>query len=175
MLQKVGLMPYEYKGNRDEIEPSNSLPYNLQHRSVYALPYEHFDGPFASDTDARFISVGLAQWNQGEVSVKVLRFANNGGKWTRQSEELPLHRVVDAALFLAKALFTADTVDGSVTLPTGMFEGQESELVITREDVGGLARNFDRFLRDEEIGSRLKARYRALYDALDDLVKDGKL
>ena len=53
-------------------------------------------------------------------------------KWTRQAEELPLHRVVDMALYMAKILF--DTPQGgTVTLPTGTLSHQTSDITITPE------------------------------------------
>lgn len=168
-------MPYEYKGNRNTIEPTDSLPSHLQHKPVYALPYEHFDGPHRGETDARYISVGLAQWNHGEVSLKVFRHTGADGKWTRMSEELPMHRLIDAALFLAKVIFDRDPSDASVTLPAGTLEGQDAELVISREDIQVMGANFDRYLKDKENWDRLKERYRALHEVLDKLAKDGKL
>lgn len=168
-------MPYEYKGDRAEIEPTDELPTNLQHQPVYALPYEHFDGPFKGSTDARYISVGLAQWNPGEVSLKIFRRPRDGSKWTRQSEELPLHRAVDAVLFAAKVVLDRDSDDGSVTLPAGTLEGQKADLVSTREEVSTMAGNFDRYLdKDVETEGRLKERFKALYETLKKLHMDGK-
>ena len=43
-------------------------------------------------------------------------------QWSPQSEELPLHRVIDMTLFLAKVIFDADR--GEVHFPQGTFEGQ---------------------------------------------------
>lgn len=169
-------MPYEYIGREiEEIKPSDELPLHLQHRPVYALPYEHFDGPASEGTDARYISVGLAQWNPGQVSLKVLRHTGEGGKWTRQSEELPLHRLIDAAIFLAKVLFAADPEKRTVVLPASTLEGQTADLVITREDEGQMTGNFDRYLRDDENQELHRARFRALYDVLHELVSEGKL
>jgi|SRR5690625_470087 len=170
-------MPYEYKGRpRADIEPQQELPHSLQHRPVYALPYEHFDGPLKGDSDVQYISVGLAQWNPGEVSLKVFRHTGEGGKWTRQSEELPLHRAIDAATFIAKVLFDAEPVQKSVTIPTGTFEGQEADLIITPEENNPMARNFDLYLKDgSENKERYKARLHALYKILNELVEQGKL
>ncbi|MCX5896128.1 MAG: DUF6530 family protein, partial [Proteobacteria bacterium] len=84
-------MPYSTKPNTTTYDPRKELPLHLDHKPVYALPYEHFD--YVEDTDARFISIGLAQYDPDDVSIKVFR--HTGEKWTRQSEELPLHRVID--------------------------------------------------------------------------------
>jgi len=72
----------------NEFDPSQVLPQHLQHKPVYALPYQSFDGPFIDSTDMRYISVGIAQYDSEDVSVKTMRHV--GGKWTRQAEELPL-------------------------------------------------------------------------------------
>lgn len=80
---------------------SHTPPLWLKHRPLFMMPYEPFDGPHASDTDAKYLSVGIAQWNEGddqELSAKVWRYSPQ--KWSRQSEELPLHRVVDLCLFI---------------------------------------------------------------------------
>lgn len=169
-------MPYEYKGRpKEEIEPKDELPLHLQHRPVYALPYEHFDGPTPEGTDVRYISVGLAQWNAGQVSLKIFRHTGEGGKWTRQSEEMPLTRAIDAVIFLAKVLFDANPNDGAVVLPAGTLEGQIADLVITREQEDQMIGNFDRYLKDDETRQWHKARFRMLYETLDKLVRDGKL
>ena len=56
-------------------------------------------------TDAEGLSIGLAQWNsQGntDLSAKVWRYT--GEKWSRQSEELPLHRVLDLASLICASI-----------------------------------------------------------------------
>ena len=59
---------------------------------------------YDSDAKAKGLSLGLAQWNDRgkvEISAKVWRYT--GEKWSRQSEEPPLHRVLDPALLVCKA------------------------------------------------------------------------
>ena len=112
-------MPFATDPSATSYSPSQPLPQHLDHKPVYALPYEHFDGVSADSTDVRYISVGVAQYNPDEVSIKVMR--HTGAKWTRQAEELPLHRVVDMTLFLAKALF--DRHNDAVTIPPNTFLG----------------------------------------------------
>ena len=67
-------------------------PNNLKHQPVFLLPYEIHDGPFAGETDCKFLSVGWAQYDPpaGQprgLSVKTLRYT--GTKWSRQSENCP--------------------------------------------------------------------------------------
>jgi len=35
---------------------SNPLPQHLDHKPVYALPYQHFDGIYSKKTDIRYTS-----------------------------------------------------------------------------------------------------------------------
>lgn len=47
------------------------LPQHLDHKPVYAMPYQHFDGISPPGTDARYISIGNAQYNQNDVKVDI--------------------------------------------------------------------------------------------------------
>ncbi len=81
-----------------------TIPTDLKHKPVIAVEnYERVDGRAAYDSEAKGLSIGLAQWNdRGRVdaSAKVWRYT--GEKWSRQSEELPLHRVLDLAILLVR-------------------------------------------------------------------------
>ena len=81
------------------------IPTTLKHKPVIvAEDYHSIDGRYAGESsDAKGLSIGLAQWNDRgrvDVSAKVWRYT--GEKWSRQSEELPLHRVLDLAILVAK-------------------------------------------------------------------------
>lgn len=80
------------------------IPTTLKHKPVFVSEeYDKVDGRTAYDSDAKGLSLGLAQWNdrgQVDISAKVWRYT--GEKWSRQSEELPLHRVLDLAIFLCR-------------------------------------------------------------------------
>jgi len=83
------------------------IPVHLKHKPIIAVEnYNRIDGPYdADETDAMGISVGIAQWNTAgltDLSAKVWR--NTGEKWSRQSEELPLHRAIDLATLVCIAL-----------------------------------------------------------------------
>lgn len=82
-----------------------NIPTTLKHKPVIvAEDYDHIDGRYAYDSDAKGLSLGLAQWNDRgsvDVSAKVWRYT--GEKWSRQSEELPMHRVLDLALLICQA------------------------------------------------------------------------
>lgn len=81
------------------------IPTTLKHKPVITVEnYENVDGRHAYDSDAKGLSLGLAQWNDRgnvEISAKVWRYT--GEKWSRQSEELPMHRVLDLAILVCKA------------------------------------------------------------------------
>lgn len=82
-----------------------TIPTTLKHKPVIVCEnYDRIDGRAAYHSDAKGLSLGLAQWNDRgkvEVSAKVWRYTGN--KWSRQSEELPLHRVLDLAILIAEA------------------------------------------------------------------------
>lgn len=81
------------------------IPTTLKHKPVYvAENYEEVDGRSAGNTDAKGLSLGLAQWNdRGKVDVSAKVWRYTGEKWSRQSEELPMHRVLDLALLILSA------------------------------------------------------------------------
>jgi hypothetical protein len=81
------------------------IPKTLKHKPVIVTEdYENIDGRKAYNTDAKGLSLGLAQWNDRgklDVSAKVWRYT--GEKWSRQSEELPMHRVLDLAILTCRS------------------------------------------------------------------------
>ena len=81
------------------------IPTSLKHKPVIiAEDYENIDGREAYNSDAKGLSLGLAQWNdRGKVDVSAKVWRHTGEKWSRQSEELPIHRVLDLAIFVCRA------------------------------------------------------------------------
>lgn len=82
------------------------IPTSLKHKPVIVSEnYENVDGRYAGHTDAKGLSLGLAQWNdRGKVDISAKVWRYTGEKWSRQSEELPLHRVLDLAILVASGL-----------------------------------------------------------------------
>lgn len=78
----------------------------LKHKPVIVSEnYENVDGRYAYNTDAKGLSLGLAQWNdRGKVDISAKVWRYTGEKWSRQSEELPLHRVLDLAILVCRAM-----------------------------------------------------------------------
>ncbi|NDL68462.1 DUF6530 family protein [Anaerotalea alkaliphila] len=81
------------------------IPTTLKHKPVFVSEnYEHVDGRYAYNSDAKGLSLGLAQWNdRGKVDISAKVWRHTGEKWSRQSEELPLHRVLDLAILVCRA------------------------------------------------------------------------
>lgn len=81
------------------------IPTTLKHKPVIVTEnYENVDGRMAYNSDAKGLSLGLAQWNdRGKVDISAKVWRYTGEKWSRQSEELPLHRVLDLAILILRA------------------------------------------------------------------------
>ncbi len=163
-------MPYSTNPKTTAYDPKEQLPQHLDHKPVYALPYQSFDGIYAGDTDIRYISLGIAQYDGDSVSIKTMR--HTGGKWSRQSEELPLHRPIDMTLFLAKVIF--DVANGTVDIPSGTLINQTSDIPITQEQRSyGEMASYNQFLSQNK--DLLQERLNSLRDVLNDLKNRGKI
>lgn len=81
------------------------IPTFLKHKPVFVSKnYDRVDGRMANESDAKGLSLGLAQWNdRGNVDVSAKVWRHTGEKWSRQSEELPIHRVLDLAILFCRA------------------------------------------------------------------------
>jgi hypothetical protein len=82
------------------------IPTALKHKPVIVCEnYEQIDGRYANKSDAKGLSLGLAQWNdRGKVEISAKVWRHTGEKWSRQSEELPLHRVLDLSILVCRAM-----------------------------------------------------------------------
>jgi len=73
------------------------IPTTLKHKPVLAA--EDYPAIDAQASDAQGLSLGLAQWNdRGKIDISAKVWRHTGEKWSRQSEELPLSRVLDLAI-----------------------------------------------------------------------------
>lgn len=81
-------------------------PTNLRHNPIISVNnYDKIDAQNEElSTDVRALSIGEAQYNKEEISLKVWRNVNN--RWSRQSEELPIHRNIDLTILLVGSLLT---------------------------------------------------------------------
>ncbi len=81
------------------------IPTTLKHKPVIVTEnYENIDGRNAYHSDSKGLSLGLAQWNdRGKVDISAKVWRHTGEKWSRQSEELPMHRVLDLAILTLRS------------------------------------------------------------------------
>ena len=146
---------------------SYALPFNLAHKPLLTVPYAAYDGPYANKTDAYHLSIGRAQWAkhyEDEYSAKVFRHSSE--RWSRQSEELPLHRVIDLAVMAAVAL-TAGASKG-VLLPAKTFENQSEPINLQLHGELKLPKEMD-----ERVRERFKALVRTLQVFHPELVSEA--
>ncbi len=141
----------------------------LKHRPVVLLPYAAHDGMYAGDTDCVYLSLGWAQWDPRTLALKTLR--HTGERWSRQSEELPLHRILDEALLIASAVGQGKGAQ-SVTLAADTLEQQDQpkQLPIEVENDAD-RRKFETELHDPLVLRRLGK----LADTLIALRKAGQV
>ena len=82
------------------------IPTTLKHKPVIVSEnYENIDGRKAYKSDAKGLSLGLAQWNDRgklDISAKIWRYT--GQMWSRQSEEMSMHRALDLSILICRAL-----------------------------------------------------------------------
>lgn len=80
-------------------------PTNLKHKPIISVNnYDQLDAKNANQTDVKALSIGIAQYDEDEISLKIWRKPN--GKWSRQSEEIPLHRNIDLNILLLGSLLS---------------------------------------------------------------------
>lgn len=73
-----------------------------KHKPIVSVSdYDKIDGIYANNTDAKALSLGVAQYDPDEISLKIWRWR---GKWSRMSEELPIHRNLDLSILFIKTL-----------------------------------------------------------------------
>ena len=127
-----------------------AVPTNLSHKPVVACDYTKT----APGEDAKFLSVGHAQYDREEASVKILR--QNNGRWSRQSEEVPIRRLGHMMQLLLWAIRYSQKVGSK---PTGL-----GETVLFPDEMDFLRREFHAN-RDELVKSIKEIR--ALIDDID--------
>lgn len=80
-------------------------PKHLAHKPIISVNnYDEIDALYAENTDVKALSIGKAQYNNDQISLKVWRHTDE--KWSRQSEELPIHRNLDLSILFLAALST---------------------------------------------------------------------
>ena len=81
------------------------IPTHLKHKPIIGVnDYEKIDSIYANNSDVRALSIGEAQYDNKQISLKVWR--HTGKKWSRQNEEIPIHRNIDLTILLIGSLLT---------------------------------------------------------------------
>ena len=152
-------------------------PTRLQHKSFYMLKYGYYDGKYSKngkESDCKYLSFGLSQWNPYDMSIKILR--HTGEKWSRLSEEIPVHRFIDATILSAKIIFSDDQLK-DINVEPGTFLNQENKenLKFTKRSLR--EKNiFKEFIEGETDDIKVvKERFSKLTDILISLRKEGKI
>lgn len=81
------------------------IPTHLKHKPIIGVnDYEKIDSIYANNSDVKALSIGQAQYDNNQISLKVWR--HTGKKWSRQNEEIPIHRNIDLTILLIGSLLT---------------------------------------------------------------------
>lgn len=149
------------------MEQQNKVPEGLQHKPIVGVDnYPQYDEFHKDDSDAKALSVGIAQWDYEDengikdISAKVFR--NNGERWSPQSEELPLDRCIDLCILIVQAL--QKSIKGE------FFETEEECVkprVINENGLKLIKRFYDKYTKKDEY---LLRKMRTLKDLLERFV-----
>lgn len=142
------------------------IPTELKHKPVIVSEeYDKIDGR-KQDSEAKGLSLGLAQWNErGKLDISAKIWRHTGGKWSRQSEEMPLHRVLDLAILICRTrLFFLERYKkdkSEYRLPDRIgLQGGAMNVALAEENpqIDGDTELFDEALRrdDELLSERMK-------------------
>ncbi|MEY2927116.1 MAG: hypothetical protein RL367_1593 [Pseudomonadota bacterium] len=144
--------------------PQRDFPDHIAHKPVYVVPYFDHDYSEECDRDAQFITVGWPQWGDDEPSAKIVR--HSGQRWSRQSEELPLTRLVDLAILTAMVFGQGHNL---TKIEPDAFESQPEP-----SDVAFGSKR-DRIFLSEELKSDelLKRRFRKPFEILNEIAASG--
>ena len=142
--------------------PQLKFPDQIAHTPVYVVPYFAHDPDRKDDTDAQFISLGWSQWDDDIPAAKVVR--HSGQRWSRQSEELPLGRLIDLTILTALALSEGSSL---TKIDHGVFENQAAPIDVAYGSKRDRAYLADSLSADKTLKRRLRELYRIL-KSLDD-------
>lgn len=79
------------------------------HWPVLTVDYAGLDAK-SGYGDARYIDIGQSTWSKEDFSAKIWRWADNGNRWSRLGEELPLSRVFDLAILVTAAVMGRSSI-----------------------------------------------------------------
>lgn len=93
-----------------ERNTTKGLPLHLNHKPIIAANYQMINSKDSSD--AKFLSVGRAQYNPENASVKIFRKPDDS-RWSRQSEEVPIQRLGFMMEMLLAAILRCQDADST--------------------------------------------------------------
>lgn len=104
-------------------------PKHLGHKPLVSVnDYNKIDGIYrGASTDAKALSIGHAQYDYNDISMKVWRKRK---RWSPQSEELPIHRNLDLTILLLHVLFDDEVNPDSLLV--------KSKSLITEDQDNGI-------------------------------------
>ena len=85
------------------MKKEQKLPQNLGHKPIISVnDYQRLDAFDANNVGAEALSIGKAIWDPSQISLKIWRRPKK--RWSRLSEELPIHRNLDLSILFLAAL-----------------------------------------------------------------------
>ena len=140
-----GLVFSGHKGERlvdegalPEAEELKGLPmHQLCHKPILACDYQDVNKTVLRKDydDAKFISVGRAQYDSGDLTVKMLRWS--GSRWSRQSEEVPIQRLPFMMAMMLNAIYRVQHKKQN------RFKSDLNECLVRPEDLDFMGECFD--------------------------------
>lgn len=88
-----------------------NIPTWLAHKPIIAVNYKERDAEVGAG-DAEYLSLGRSTWDEETISAKIWR--KSSGSWSRQSEDIPLWRLLDLAILFISTLKDKQSVLGEV-------------------------------------------------------------
>lgn len=128
VVNESSTLPIDIEGSPESIPTrhyTEKIPTHLAHKPIIACAYsELFNADYE---DTQYISIGRAQYNNNAVSVKMLRYS--GKRWSRQSEEIPIHRMAYMMQMFLTGIVHTQLKEGRT------FQSSAHEEVVTPEDM----------------------------------------
>ena len=90
------------------------IPTWLAHKPIIAVDYEQRDTLANVNGDAKYLSLGRSTWDNNTLSAKIWR--ESEGRWSRQSEDIPLWRLLDLAILFTATLKEKSSVLGEILI-----------------------------------------------------------
>lgn len=106
-----------------------NAPFNLKHKPIIVVnDYDRIDSDFFDKTDAKALSLGEAQYDSEELSLKIWR--NSDRKWSRQSEEIPINRMLDLCILTLASINISNGNSISSSLQEQTIQNEKLNLLV---------------------------------------------